>query len=351
MLTHYVVTGIAAVFVAAYLIVWLIRRPSWVSAWRVVARAALTTGIALLLAMPWLLNTFSGHLGRNTAGFVSQSVGTERVADDSALVATTPFYLKHGILWLAIAGVLLALACRHWRILLAAAWTVLLILMVVPYVIGFPGGGVVKNFAAYITLYLPVIPLAAYALSYGQSRLAMRRPWLAMSGMALALVAATLWGVRWQQRLIEPTYQLFTPADEPAMEWIRTQTPPQTRFLVNMFPAYGNTLVAGSDAGWWIPLLTGRQTTLPPITYGSERAAETGYSRRINAFAAALREHPLPGEEGLRLIREAGIDYVFSGAHHGQEDRIDVEALRRHPSFRVVYDKDGTTIFQVLPGP
>ena len=112
-----------------------------------------------------------------------------------------------------------------------------------------------------------------------------------------------------------------------------------------MFPAYGGTLVVGSDGGWWIPLLAGRRTTLPPVTYGSERSAVPGYAERINGFAAALREHPLPGEEGLRLIREAGITHIYSGANHGQDDRIDVEALRAHPAFRVVYDRDGVVIF------
>ena len=96
-------------------------------------------------------------------------------------------------------------------------------------------------------------------------------------------------------------------------------------------------------------LLTGRQTTLPPITYGSERAADPAYTRRINTFAAELREHPLPARRGYSLVREAGIDYVYVGAHHGQEDGIDAEALRHDPAFQVVYDQDGTTIFQIMP--
>jgi hypothetical protein len=165
----------------------------------------------------------------------------------------------------------------------------------------------------------------------------------------VALIAGSIWGVRWQQHLINPVNQLVLPADMEAMDWIRAQTAPDADFLVNMFPAFNNSLVVGSDAGWWIPLLTGRRTTLPPVTYGSERAADPDYPQRVNDFAATLREHPLPDEEGLRLIREAGIDYVFSGAHIGQDDRIDVEALRRHPAFRVVYDKGGATILEVLP--
>ena len=181
MLTHYIVTGIAAVFVVAYLMVWLVLAHPGAGSGLSSTRAAPTPALRCCSLLPWLLNTFSGYLGRNTAGFVTQSVGVERIATDSALVATAPFYLKQGIIWLAIAGVILALACRHWRILLAAVWTVLLLLMVVPYVLGLPGGGVVKNFTAYIMLYLTAIPLAAYVLGYAQAWVARWRPWLATS--------------------------------------------------------------------------------------------------------------------------------------------------------------------------
>ncbi len=182
-------------------------------------------------------------------------------------------------------------------------------------------------------------------MGIGQELLIAWRSRLGYLAAAVGIVAVSVWGVRWQQDLIKSKYQLFWPADAKAMNWIMHHTPPDALFLVNMFPAYGNSLFVGSDGGWWIPLLAKRQTTLPPVTYGSERSRLPEFSRHVNQFAFALREHPLPSDEGIRLCREAGIQYVYSGAYSKQRDKIDVEALRQHPAFQVVYEHDGVVIF------
>ena len=351
MLTHYIVTIFAALFVGAYLLARIVRRPQWRVVRQTSIGAAAIGGLAIMLAMPWLLNTLAGHLTQNTAAFVNGGVAPERVAEYAAFNPVTPFYLKGPIILLAVGGVVVALARRNWRVALTAVWSQLLLLLVVPHLVGLPGAGIVNSLTVYIALYLTAIPPAAYLIGAGEQLLDRWRPRLGATIATVALVAASIWGVRWQQHLLDPANQLFTPADARAMEWIKAHTPPDARFLVNMFPAFGDNLVAGSDGGWWIPLLTGRETTLPPLTYGSERSLQPDYARRVNRLAAALREDPLPDEEGLRIARAAGIDYIYSGAHEGQDRRIDVQALRRHPAFRVVYDQGGVTIFALEPAP
>lgn len=349
MLTHYIVTIFAALFVAAYVLALLLRTPTWPVLRSVTARSILGAALALIVAAPWLWNTLGGNLRRNVSGFVTQSVSQERISTISALESVVPDYIHPAILALAVIGFGLALARRNWRVGLCLAWSVLLILVVVPYVFGLPGAGVIAAFTSYIALYVSVIPLAAYVLGLLGERLSAWRPFVgAVVGIG-ALIAVSVWGVRWQERLIETQYQLFTPADDRAMNWIRESTPPDARFLVNMFPAYGDSLVVGSDGGWWIPLLTQRQTTLPPITYGSERAATTGFARQINSFAKSLRDNPLPSDEGLALCRAAGIRYIYSGAHSEQIDKFDVEKLRESPALNVVYEEDGVVIFEILP--
>ncbi|MBV9786893.1 MAG: hypothetical protein JOZ51_01875, partial [Chloroflexi bacterium] len=349
MLTHYIVTIFAALFVAAYVLALLLRTPTWPALRATLARSIPAAGLALIVAAPWLWNTLGGNLSRNVAGFVNQSVSRERISSISALESVVPDYIHPAILLLALLGFGLALARRNWRIGLCVAWSVLLVLVVVPYVFGLPGAGVIAAFTSYIALYISVIPLAAYLLGFISERLSAWRPFVgALVGIG-ALIGVSLWGVRWQEQLIETQYQLFTPADDLAMEWIRESTPPDARFLVNMFPAYGDSLVVGSDGGWWIPLLTQRQTTLPPITYGSERAATTGFAKQINSFAKSLRDNPLPSDEGLALCRAAGIRYIYSGAHSEQIDKFDVEELRESPALNVVYEEDGVVIFEILP--
>jgi hypothetical protein len=48
-------------------------------------------------------------------------------------------------------------------------------------------------------------------------------------------------------------------------------------------------------------------------------------------------------------VRQAGINYIYSGAHVGQPDRIEVDALRKDPAFHIVYDHAGVVIFAVPP--
>jgi hypothetical protein len=130
-------------------------------------------------------------------------------------------------------------------------------------------------------------------------------------------------------------------------------------------------LLVGVDAGMWLTYLTGRTSTLPPLTYGSEAGIEPGFSQQTNALAATLRGYPLTealtrtidlaaidltGTEALYTLREAGIDYVYSGASGairppGRGDEIDTALLRESAAFELVYDEGGAQIFRVVEAP
>lgn len=348
-LTHYLVTVFAALFVASYLLVAIMCRPTWPMLKRTARCSVLILGVALVLVAPWLINLFTGYLPSIAGSFLSKGDSAQRVRELSALPSVTPFFLKGGILVLACTAIVLAALRRKWTVLLLGLWSLLLVLAAEPHVLGLPGTGLINSFTVSIALYLTVIPLAAYVIGIVVVALDGRRRRLGSRLSTAGLLAATLWGARWQSDMLNPTNQLFTPADAEAMAWVRTRTPSNSFFLVNMFPAYGDTLVAGSDGGWWIPLLAGRRTTLPPITYGSERAANANYRRQINAFAAKLRSNPLPSAEGIALARAAGINYIYCGAHVGQEAPLNCAAMRSHPAFKVVYDRDGVTILALRP--
>jgi hypothetical protein len=186
---------------------------------------------------------------------------------------------------------------------------------------------------------------------------------LIADGAALVALGATVaCGAGWQGRLIDGSTQLVTRADAAAMAWVRGNTPVEAHFLVNAFPAYGGTVVAGSDAGWWLPLLAGRQTTLPPITYGSERGPTPRYEWEVGLLYQDLRGRRLTDTrpvwldlttpEALARLREAGVSHVYSGASAVPKpeaaDRIDTAKLRESPAFRLVYGQGGVEIFEIV---
>lgn len=359
-LTHYIVTIFAVLFVAIYIAGLLLRRVGWRDSVRVIGWAIAAGGLGVGLALPWLINTAQGFLSRNTGAMVSGAVAAERVAGYAQLASITPLYMKGYLLLLGLFGAILAVRQQRWRVLVFAAWSVALIFLIVPGMVGLPGNGVVDFATSYMALYLTVLPLAGVGVA-GLVEGLRRWPlthWLA----GLALLSVGVWGAGWQNRIAEPANQLLTPADARAMQWIEQNTPTRARFWVNNFPAYGGTMIAGTDGGWWIAQLTHRSTNLPPMLYGSERGESKTFAQSINTAAQQIRARALTNAKAvpvdlstpaaLQVLREQGITHIYIGANalpgKALADWIDPAKLRTSPHFRLVYDVDGVLIFALV---
>ncbi len=104
------------------------------------------------------------------------------------------------------------------------------------------------------------------------------------------------------------------------MQWIRTSTPPDAKFLIDSFSWLGDAY-APSDGGVWIPYLAGRTTsflTAPPANSSS-----------LSEWAAT--------EE---------ITYVYFGERSGVLDRADFAAEPER--YALVYDVQGIQIYRVI---
>jgi len=359
LLTHYIVAIFAVLMLGVYVVVLVARTPRWATLLSVGWRSLAISGGALVLAAPWLWTMLDGRLATNANRYIERSVVSTYIAGLSSLLPLVPFYVHPVLAVLAATGVVVALARRNWRVLLLLVWSQVLILAVVPQVFGLGGAGLVTNFAVYIALYITVVPLAAYAPGVLLDMITRRHVVLGQALLAAVLVGTSVWGTRQHQDLIDPEYMLFTTGDAQAMEWIKTNTPPDALFLVNMDPAYDNTMFIGSDGGWWIPLLTQRQTTLPPMIQGHERFADPEQTEALEMLGFALQEQALPDADAVQRVREAQIRYLYRGAHVVQTDKspgaapraplVDADALREHPAFRVVYEQNGVVIFELQP--
>jgi hypothetical protein len=354
-LTHYRVAVFAACFVlayAAYLLLSRARAPR--AAARLVGVGLAASALLLLILVPWLIRLREGALLRLGGFFLSTNIGTDLT---NGLPSTGEFfslYAKPYLVALALAGIAVLIWRRHWRGLVLPACATLLWLAANPYLIGLPGAGIISNFTVLIANYLLLAPLAGYAISAAWDWLAQRIPdqyssarlvgWCSLLAGALVL----LWGVSWQQRIADPQFQLFTPADAEAMDWIRRETPPDAKFFVNSFPAFGGTLYAGSDGGWWLPFMTGRQSELPPLTYGMEAGEQPGYQFAVNAQIAAVERHPLTSPEAVAALHQGNFSYLYDGpAAAPPQEYIDPAALAQSPLYQLVYHKGGVTIWRL----
>ena len=103
----------------------------------------------------------------------------------------------------------------------------------------------------------------------------------------------------------------------------------------------GNTYV-GTDGGYWIPLLTGRDTVLPPVVYINGSAE---YVKGINNLAKEIIAIESFDEESTRqLLDDNGVTHVYIGARGGS---ITPKMLMDSPYYQPVYSNGAVWIFQV----
>jgi hypothetical protein len=305
--------------------------------------SALALG-TLLLTAPWL-----PRLGRGLILKSATSLATTRVANPDVYGVLAdgwamwrPDALARNVGWplIVAAGlglVVLLLARREEPVgaaealsprglgLLGLVWLGLLLLATYPRLLGLPITGVLKDFTVAIAAYLPlglvlgggVAALAEWVGSRG--RLAGR----ALSVAAVVVAVAVTWRGRTAR---DDGFRLVLPDDLKAMAWIREHTPPDARFLVSSFAAFGQTVQAGDDAGWWLPLLAApRSSTLPPITIGLEASLEPGYREAVNQLAELWRAD-LDAPATLRALSAAGVTHAYVGVTGKVLDRARLAA-------------------------
>jgi hypothetical protein len=368
MLTHYVVTIFSALAIAVYFVYRVAAGGRWTIALATLSYCLMAAFGALVLYSPWLANTLTGNLTRNVNGIASGGVAADIISQYAALRPITPFYVNTIVMALSAFGAVLALARREWRIALLAIWSALIVALITPGTFGLPGTGIIDHLTAYIALYVTLGPLAAYAI--GATAL-----WAAeraridgrVVGAALAagLVGVGVWGATWQRNVVNTqAHQLLTPADAAAMAWVRGNTPATARFLVAACPCFGaGELLTGTDAGWWLAYVTGRESTLPPITYGSERGVSDRPEVRagIVGLWERLRGKPMRERgavlvdvtqpDGVAALRDNGVTHIYDGAGTPPDpltaDAVNIDALKASPAFELIYDQDGVRIFRL----
>jgi hypothetical protein len=346
-LTHYRIALFYLTFLPFYLIYRALTAGQGFRRWtEPLLRLAMLGLGAGLLVLPWLWHLREGWLLANVSAY-QQGAGSAELRTIYNAFLEYWRYSPGWLVWIALLGAGWALVRRSAASLIAF-WTALNLALANAYQADLLDTGLVNNFTVIIGLYLPVAILVGYladqVLALIQSR------WRHAEGVAVALVViAGLGGAYVQSDALDPVYQLVTPADEQAMAWIRDHTPQDARFLVNSFFAYGGHYIAGSDAGWWIPLLAERENTVPTLYYSGEAADRPGYREQVNAFARRVEESNLSDPEMAEFLQSQGITHVYVGRVGGP--LLKPAVLRSSPYYELVYDRDGVLIFALRPPP
>jgi len=312
----------------------------------------LAGGAALLLAWPWIQVTLGGNLPEIVRAMLVVRPN-EFIGGDYNAIGNPSFFAPNWFVGLALVGAVWGGVRRQPGLLLIAVWVGLLFGLSNPDKLGLPGTGIVNNFVVLIALYVPLGILAASIVGHAAGWLAAQYLWaqyaLSVGGLVLVIV-----GARDHLAVVDPSFQLVTPQDVAAMDWIRANVPARAIFLVNSFPAYGNSSVVGSDAGWWLPLLAGRRSTLPPLPYVSEKAVDPNYRAWVNDFHATVWKTTLDSAAGAAWLRANHITHIYIGEKAGTVGNttgiaLSAQALEASPFYRPIYHADQVWVFEVLP--
>ncbi len=255
---------------------------------------------------------------------------------------------------LAVIGVgfLFSLVRKRTLAFFIGVWVGALFLLANPDLLRLPGKGVIDNFAVLISLYIPASIIVGYGVvsvaQYG------RRYWQAAPYVVgLLMVSVSLWAARIHANMVEPAnFMLVTPSDERAMAWIKANTPSDARFLINGTFVYGGSGVVGTDAGWWIPLLAGRENTIPPLTYVSETPFSPDFPRLVHRFMSQIQASDLATPAGLALLKQNRITHVYIGQREGRMSNpkaplLSAGTLLAAPYYEPVYHEDQVWVFRV----
>ena len=166
--------------------------------------------------------------------------------------------------------------------------------------------------------------------------------WLELPGAVVAVELARASGL-----------PLLTRPDLRAFEWIRANTAKDSGFLVNSFLAFNDSLNVGSDGGWWLALLTKRNSSTPPINYGTESGPRPDFRQWINALPSAIQAQGIESQSVKSMLSARGVNYVYIGQKQGSVNSpgplLDASTLLKDPDFHLVYQQDRVWIFAYRP--
>ena len=319
----------------------------------------LLAGAALgaLLFMPWFARTFSGTLPQNTAQALvtPAALASEQIVEYNGVL--DPFvFLPQWTQFVTALICLIALWRRNWLAIGLALWWLAIALATNPNMLGLPGAGVITNFALAILSYLPMSLLLASSVPEKRFPDGTQAAGFAARAVRFAtfafVCAVALAGARDRIADIHPDRMaLYLRPDARAAEWIRTHVIPNAKFLVHSYPINHDTLISGSDGGWWLPLAAGRSTTQPPMTYTFERSPSLGYVAGVNGLIQAIQTNGFSAST-MELLQGRGVTHIYVGQAHGtigprQPPVLDTNALLIDGRLRLVYRQDRVVIFEI----
>ena len=306
----------------------------------------------ILLITPWIPHLIGGNLYNSLVVGVIKGRLAEKIREDYRLWGQIFTFIPKWLCLVTIGGLVWSVIQKRWLVASMVLWIGEMASLVSAGMLHLPGGNYLDSFTILLSLYLPVCLIVGWFFGDILHRLQSKSAYLG----CVVLLLLTLWGA-WNQRFIaQPDFfALVTRPDSRAIAWMRENISGKVHFLVEGFGYKWNSVI-GSDAGWWISLLTQHSSTMPaqyPLL--NEKPEQPDYPDRILNIVSQLSINSIKSPEGIDLICKEGITHVYIGQKQGSVGYSIVqlfspEELLDNPAFRLLYRQDRVYIFGLNPG-
>jgi len=337
-MVHYRVIVFLGCLIFSYFVIYLLIKKSMLSTNTalILLMIFITVIVGVFLVFPWMSQTI-----KYTVLPIIKPTGNSSVQffqDFSWAYLTAAL----GKLTLVIAGLGLiwGMIERKRFPYLLLVWTILLFLIANFDALKIPGGGLISNASVEIMLFMPVSILGGYFINqiiiHWKDLIPKQFEILFQATILILTVLVAYSGSKQLVTIINPITILSRSADLPAIDWVRENIPENETIVINPF-AWGYGIFAGSDGGYWISPLSGRETLPPPVLYGlgSDRKQINEKSQKV----INLGSNPVAL---WNFLSSNQLHYIYIGAKGGV---LSPEKLSASDLFTICYQKEGVWIF------
>jgi len=355
LLSYYRMPFFYATFIIVLLLFWGV--PKWRFNWRIwghnLLRLFVIGVIGVVLFIPWGVNLIGGNLANAVEAGVTVGTPATLVASRLKILRNVTDYVPIFSWMAAVIAIIYALLRKNWIAAALPVWFALLIGYMAGAGFKLPFANMLDGFAIMIAVYIPLALLIGWLLGEIISRFEKSKNQWILPILSLLIILISAW-YGWQQRLLLdlPKHTLVTSPDLRAMAWIEEQTPEEAFFLVQGFE-YRQT-AAGSDAGWWMPLLAERGNMLPPqYAQFNEIPRPPDFTQRVVDLITLLQENAITDPISITRLCEWGITHIYNGQQQGKAGRSSLYStaeLKTKPDlFTQIYHQDRVSIFTLNP--
>ncbi|MCX7973837.1 MAG: hypothetical protein N3B16_04980 [Candidatus Aminicenantes bacterium] len=314
--------------------------------------------LAGMIISPWLVNIKEGKLANMffPSSKVEKSIW-QKVSNDFWVWSHLDNYFPK-IFWiLSLVAFIIALILNTrigWLFLFFSLYSVIGANLPASML---PGRRLVQNAFLVFSLYLPISILLSWGaealFDLSQKLRILRKKEIVYAIVGLLLIILIPYGINYQLKIVDPFFQMVTVNDLKAFEWIRANTPKKSKFLINGFLIYEESAAAGSDAGWWLAYFTGREALIPPLIYNIENLSSFAEKNKIVMVIRKIIDSKGNQEELKKILKEAGINYLYLGDKRGQVayekgELIPEEWLKGHRGFKLVFRSGKAQVWKLI---